>query len=74
MKVDVPIRRQTISVQQWKYGAETEIASQQLYAPRENIRAGFVQQHEGEFIIRRKAAQHLDFRKCNAHVQNMRVS
>ena len=59
------------SVQQLRQRAEAELASQQLLAPKENVRADLVQQREGELIARRKAAQRMNFQKFDAHVQNM---
>ena len=58
-------------MQQLRQRAEAEIASQQLYAPRINAEADLVQQREGELIARRRAAQRMDFKKFDAHVQNI---
>ena len=59
------------SVQQLRSRAEAEIASQQLYAPKDSVQADLVQQREGQLVARRRAAQRMDFRKFDAHVQNM---
>ena len=71
-KVEPPMKMPTTSVQQLRQRAEAEIASQQLYAPRINAEADLVQQREGELVARRHAAQRMDFKKFDAHVQNIK--
>ena len=66
-KVGPPAPMPKSSVQELRQRAEAELASQQLHAKADPVKVP----QEGEFLARRRAAQHMDFQKFDAHVQNV---
>ena len=73
-KVEAPVKMPETSVQQLRQRADAEIAAQRLHAPKDSIQKDILADREGLFVARRRAAQHMDFTKFDAHVQNLRNS